>query len=407
MRYSRFFTRTKRSAPHQESANAYLLDKAGYTSQVAAGVYALLPLAVRSLQKIEQIVREQMNELGGSEVIFSALQPKATGEQSGRWQDPNFRSITYFDQDADMTFGATHEEPMTQVVKETVQSYRDLPVVLYQFQTKFRKELRAKSGLLRGREFRMKDLYSFHPDLETHNAFYEQAAAAYLKTFQRLGLETYRVKASGGVFSHEYSDEFQVICPTGEDEILVNHAKKTGYNQEVEKTIPAGEKKQLERVRSIEVGNIFHLGSKYTEAFGVQYLDNNGQRQPITMGSYGIGITRVLGTLAELYHDEDGLKLPAQVAPFAVYLIDLTESGEGEKIEQELEAAGIEVLYDDRAIGTGQKLVDADLIGLPVRLIYSPKTAPHHQVELKNRATGEVDLINRQDLLKTVKQIIS
>lgn len=407
MKYSQFYIPTKKSIAKTDSINAHLLTRAGFISQVAAGVYALLPLAVRSIHKIEQIVREEMNAIGGNEVVFSALQPKSTWEQSGRWEDPNFRQIVYMDQDVDMTFGATHEEPMAMVIKESVQSYRDLPVVLYQFQTKFRKELRAKSGLLRGREFRMKDLYSFHPDEKSHKDFYELCAEAYGKVFTRLGIEAYRVKASGGIFSQEFSDEFQVICPTGEDEILVNHAEKTGFNKEVEDQIPAGGKNQLERVKAIEVGNIFHLGTKYTDAFGVEYLDQKGLRQKIHMGSYGIGITRLLGTLAEIYNDEDGLKLPQQVAPFDIEIIDLTDSGEGEKLEKELEAAGYEVLFDDRDTSTGAKLVDADLIGAPIRLVYSPKTAADKMVEVKVRASGEVTKVNRAELVEKIRQALT
>lgn len=407
MRYRNIYIPTKKSVAKTDSINAHLLTRAGFISQVAAGVYVLLPLAVRSIQKIEQIIREEMTAIGGTEVLFSALQPKSTWEQSGRWEDPNFRQIVYMDTDVDMTFGATHEEPMAQVIKESVQSYRDLPVILYQFQTKFRKELRAKSGLLRGREFRMKDLYSFHPDLKAHNQFYEECAVAYSKAFDRLGLDAYRIKAAGGIFSTDFSDEFQVICPTGEDEILVNHTEKTGFNKEVEDQIPEGGKEKLERVKAIEVGNIFHLGSKYTDAFGVEYLDQKGDRQKVYMGSYGIGITRLLGTLAELYNDEEGLKLPRPVAPFDVEIIDLTDSGVGEKLETELEAAGYDVLLDDRDTSTGAKLVDADLIGAPIRLVYSPKTAAEDMVEVKNRATGDVTKVARSELLKTIQTIIS
>lgn len=407
MKFSEFYAPTKRDAAKQDSVNAYLLAKAGYISQVAAGVYALLPLAVRSLQKIEQVVREEMNSIGGNEVVFSALQPKSTWEKSGRWKNENFRQIVYIDQDADMTFGATHEEPMSIAVKEKVQSYRDLPVILYQFQTKFRKELRAKSGLLRGREFRMKDLYSFHPDGESHHQFYEQAAEAYLRVFKRLGLDAYRVKASGGVFSKEYSDEFQVICPTGEDEILVNHKTKTGFNKEVESDIPADQKAKLERVKAIEVGNIFHLGSKYSDAFDLKYLNKDGVRKSIVMGSYGIGITRLLGTISELFHDQDGLILPKQVAPFQVYLIDLTNSKEGKDLYKQLVGQGCEVLFDDRELPAGAKFVDADLIGVPVRLVLSPKTKAENAVELKERSSDKGITVPLKEIGKNLERIFS
>jgi prolyl-tRNA synthetase len=407
MKFSEFYAPTKRDAAKQDSVNAYLLAKAGYISQVAAGVYALLPLAVRSLQKIEQVVREEMNSIGGNEVVFSALQPKSTWEKSGRWDDENFRQIVYIDQDADMTFGATHEEPMSIAVKEKVQSYRDLPVILYQFQTKFRKELRAKSGLLRGREFRMKDLYSFHFDNDSHHEFYESAAAAYLRVFKRLGLDAYRVKASGGVFSKEYSDEFQVICPTGEDEILVNHKTKTGFNKEVEADISVAEKDKLERVKAIEVGNIFHLGSKYSDAFDLKYLNKDGVRKSIVMGSYGIGITRLLGTIAELFHDQNGLVLPKQVAPFQVYLIDLTNSKDGVGLYNTLTKAGFEVLFDDRELPAGAKFVEADLIGIPVRLVLSPKTKAENAVELKERSSDTSTVVSLNEVSKALEKIFS
>lgn len=406
MRLSNFYTKTRRSMAAQDSINAYLLEKAGFISQVAAGVYAYLPMATRSMQKIEQIVREEMNELGGSEVVFSALQPKKTWKQSGRWEDKNFRQIVYLDTDSDMTFGATHEEPMTIAVKQGVQSYRDLPVILYQFQTKFRKELRAKSGLLRGREFRMKDLYSFHPGEESHHQFYEEAAKAYLKVFERLGLDAYRVKASGGVFTDQFSDEFQVICETGEDEILVDHKTKTGFNKEVEDQLKESDKKKLERVKAIEVGNIFPLETKYSDAFDLKYLDAAGTRQSVWMGCYGIGISRLLGTLAELFNDEHGLKLPCQVAPFEAVIIDLTSSKTGEKIYSDLTAQGVEVLFDDRDEMAGTKLVDADLIGYPIRLVYSAKTAQDGKIEIKERATGKVTLVNLDDVVKHVEKLL-
>ncbi|KKU43151.1 MAG: Prolyl-tRNA synthetase [Berkelbacteria bacterium GW2011_GWA2_46_7] len=406
MKLTSFYTKTRRSMAKQDSINAYLLEKAGFISQVAAGVYAFMPMAVRSMQKIEQIIREEMNAIGGSEVIFSALQPRSTWEKSGRWLDLNFRQIVYMDPEADMTFGATHEEPMTIAVKQGVQSYRDLPVILYQFQTKFRKELRAKSGLLRGREFRMKDLYSFHPDESSHHNFYEEAAEAYLKTFKRLGLDAYRVKASGGVFGKELSDEFQVLCETGEDEVLVDHKTKTGFNKEVEDQLEETDKKKLERVKAIEVGNIFHLGTKYADAFDLKYLDASGARQSVWMGSYGIGISRLLGTLAELNNDEHGLILPRQVAPFEVVIIDLTDSKTGDKLHTQLEKAGVEVLLDDRDEPAGTKLVDADLIGYPIRLVYSSKTAQDGKIEIKERANSKVTIVNIEDIVKSVQKLL-
>lgn len=402
MQLTKFYLQTKRDTAKKDSINAYLLDKAGYVSQVAAGVYNFLPLALRSMQKIEQIVREEMNGIGGNEVVFSALQPTSTWIKSGRWTDENFKSIVYQDTDVDMTFGATHEEPMAITVKEHVQSYRDLPVILYQFQTKFRKELRAKSGLLRGREFRMKDLYSFHPDEESHNDFYEQVAEAYLKVFERLGLTAFRVSASGGVFSKQTSDEFQVVCPTGEDEIFLNQKTKKGYNLELESSIPTEQKAELERVNSIEVGNIFHLGTKYPDAFDLKYLNAKGERQSIFMGSYGIGISRLLGTLAEIFNDENGLILPEQVSPFRVYLADLTADLQAKDLYDNLVKAGVEVLWDDRSVMAGIKLVDADLVGFPIRLVMSSKT--NGQVEYKKRSSSKTELISTEEAVKRLSK---
>ena len=411
MRRSQFYIPTRREVAAQDSINAYLLTKAGYISQIAAGAYALLPLAVRSLHKIEQIIREEMDAIGGSEVVFTALQPQETWEKSGRWDDPNFRQIVYRDEEAGMTFGATHEEPMAIIVKEKVQSYRELPVILYQFQTKFRKELRAKSGLLRGREFRMKDLYSFHATEKEHQAFYEKCAAAYGRVFTRLGLNAYRVKASGGVFSTEISDEFQVPCPTGEDEVWLDHTEMTGFNTEVEESMTNEQKKSHERVRSVEVGNIFHLGTKYPDAFDFTYLDADGARKSIYMGSYGIGITRLLGVLAELNNDEHGLRLPAVIAPFQCVVIDLTGEGvTGQKLYAELAAAGIETLYDDRDEPAGSKFADADLVGFPIRLVYSQKTAQEGKVELKIRGAAPVDdveLIPVEEVADRISKILA
>jgi len=407
MKRSEFFIPIKRDSVKTDSVNAHLLAKAGFISQTAAGVYNFLPLAVQTITQIEQIVREEMNSLGASEVLFSALQSQQTWEKSGRWDDSNFRQIIYFDPEAKMTFGATHEEPMAQVIKESVQSYRDLPVLLYQFQTKFRRELRAKSGLLRGREFRMKDLYSFHSDVASHQRFYEQVAAAYLRIFKRVGLEAYRVKAAGGVFSQEFSDEFQVECPTGEDEVLVNRITKTGFNQEVEAQIPKPELKKLERISAIEVGNIFHLGTKYTDAFEVMYLDRDGQRQSITMGSYGLGISRLLGTLAEIYHDEHGLKLPAVVSPFQIVVIDLTETKTGEKLMTKLQKQDYRVMLDDREEAPGVKFVEADLIGYPFRVVYSQKTAQEGTVEVKTRSDEKLTILPVDELSAFLEKNLS
>jgi len=406
MRYSSLFLHSKRDVAKGESGNGFILDKAGYVSQASSGVYSLLPLGIKVVRKIEQIVREEMERIGASEVFLPSLQTKSLWETAGRWQDKNMRAILYVDEEKEFVFAPTHEELMTQIAKESVQSYRDLPVLLFQFQSKFRRELRARSGLLRGREFIMKDLYSFHPDLESHKVFYEQAAVAYDKVFTRCGLEAVRTKASGGVFGKEYSDEFQVITPNGEDEILYDKDAKTAYNRELEAELDQELVAKLERVKAIEVGNIFHLGTKYAEAFNLKYQDESGNQKTVVMGSYGIGITRLLGTLAELYNDENGLKLPKEVAPFSVYLIDLTDGKEGEVWEQKLTAAGYEVLYDDRKLGAGEKFVEADLLGMPLRIVISPKTQAQEEVEIRHHADGKIEMIKSADLLKHLEQIL-
>lgn len=402
MRRSSFFIKTKRDVAAQDSKNAYLLDKAGYISQVASGVYALMPLGLRAIQKIEQVVREEMNKLGASEVIFSALQPKEVWEQSGRFSDENFKQILYFDEQSQMTFAPTHEEPITKALLGAVQSYKDLPVLMYQFQTKFRRELRAKSGLLRGREFRMKDLYSFHGDVGEHNKFYEQAAAAYLEVFKRLELDVYRVKASGGVFTKQFSDEFQVLCDTGEDDLLVNHQNKTGFNVEIEEQLSDTEKKALEKAKGIEVGNIFHLESKYSDAYKLKYQSKDGEQKSVVMGSYGIGITRLLGTIAEINNDSDGLLLPEVIAPFKAYLIDLTKDNQGEEIYKKLIDNKTEVLFDDRDVSTGEKMFDADLIGLPVRLVISQKSLENGGVEVKYRNQKDSKIVALNELFTVI-----
>ncbi len=407
MRYSQFFIKTKRDTAAQDSVSAHLLDKAGFTAQASAGVYSLLPLGLRSIEKISQIIRDEMNAIGASELHLPSMQTKALWQKSGRWDDKAMQEILYTDAAGEVCFAPTHEEQVTELVRPVVQSYRDLPILLYQFQTKFRRELRPRSGMLRGREFLMKDLYSFHPDLGSHNAFYEKVAVTYLKAFKRLGLGVYRVKASGGIFGKEYSDEFQVLCDTGEDEILINRSLLTGYNTEVEKDLTDEQKQGLERVKAIEVGNIFHLGTKYADALELKYSDVSGQQQSVVMGSYGIGITRLLATLAEVYHDENGLKLPAQVAPFQVYLTDLTDGQMGEKIEKELTDVGLEVLYDDREASAGEKFIDADLIGVPIRLVYSAKTAEENAVELKLRSDSQTELVKLTELTSKIQQLLS
>lgn len=398
------FLPTKRGVSQKESVGANFLEKAGFVRQTSAGVYALLPLALRSIKKIEQIVREEMLRLGASELILPSLQTKRLWQQSGRWEDRAMKDILFRDNEEAYCFAPTHEEQITYLIREQIKSYRDLPLSVFQFQTKFRRELRPRSGLLRGREFIMKDLYSFHPDFESHQQFYDEVALSYDRVFNRLGLKTYRVKASGGVFGREFSDEFQVISEAGEDEILINEHDQSGFNSEIEDTVPKKDRAKLKRVRSIEVGNIFHLGTKYAEAYDLVYQKPDGSSDPVVMGSYGIGITRLLATLAEIYRDNDGLKLPWQVAPFTVQLIDLTGGKIGESLERQLEENSIEVLFDDRDESAGVKLVDADLIGLPLRLVYSARISQEGKVEVRRRKDGQVKTLPKEELVTYIKK---
>ena len=401
MRYSQLHFSSVRDF-RADSVNATLLTRAGYISQSAAGVYSFLPLGCRVIEKIKAIVRSAMNQLPATELLLPTLQPKTLWQKTGKWDDPEIKQILYRLDDTGQLLAPSHEEPISDLVCQIVSSYRDLPIGLYQFQTKFRHEPRAKSGLLRTREFLMKDLYSFHADQADLDRYYEAVADSYQLIFKQVSLEAVRVKASGGMFSGELSDEFQVVCPEGEDEILYHPGHpgaKYGYNLEVEDQIPAKEKAGLERSRAIEVGNIFKLGDHYARTFGLAYSDPNGLRQPVVMGCYGLGISRLLGAVAEISHDQAGLILPSSIAPFDVYLIDLTDSEAGGRLEKQLSQANLEVLLDDREESAGAKLVESDLLGLPWRVLNSSKTAEQGQVEVKNRRTGQVKLLAPQELV--------
>lgn len=407
MRQSKLFTRTRREAPKDEVAkNAQLLIRAGFIHKEMAGVYSYLPLGLRTLNKITGIIRQEMNAIGGQEVHLTALQDKQPWETTGRWND-NLIDIwfkTKLKNGSEVGLGFTHEEPLTFLMKDHIRSFRDLPVSAYQFQTKFRNEERAKSGILRGREFLMKDMYSFSADEASHKIFYEQAKQAYLRIFDRLGLgkETYVTFASGGSFA-KYSHEFQTITEAGEDTIYVHEAKKLAVNKEVLNEEVLRDlgivRTELREVRAVEVGNIFNLGTRFSEALGLNYKDAEGKSKPVVMGCYGIGPGRAMGTITEVHSDEKGLVWPESVAPFKVHLVALfDESGAVRKAADELYekmsgAGGIfadEVLYDDREVGAGEKFSDSDLIGIPKRYVISAKTLATGSVEIKDRRTGEI-----------------
>ena len=404
MKQSLLFTQTRKEAPKDEvSKNAELLIRAGFIHKEMAGVYSYLPLGLRVMNKIIQIIRQEMNAIGGQELLLTSLQDKKIWEQSGRWDSAVVDSWfkTKLKNDTDVGLAFTHEEPLTKLMTEYLRSFRDLPVYVYQFQTKFRNEARAKSGIMRGREFVMKDLYSFCRDGKEHNEFYEKTKQAYVNIFEKLGLgdRTYITFASGGSFS-KYSHEFQTITSAGEDSIFIDEKKKNAINKEVlndEVLKDLGLKKSdLVEKKAVEVGNIFSLGNRFSEAFGLLYTDEKGIKKPVVMGSYGIGPGRIMGTVAEVLSDDKGLVWPKNISPFDIHLISIEDKGEvvkreADKLYETLIKKGIEVLYDDRDIRAGEKFADSDLIGIPTRIVISEKTLENGEVEVKDRMTGEVE----------------
>lgn len=407
MKQTQLFYRTLKEFPKDEEAiSAKLLVRAGYIDKLMAGVYQFLPLGLRVLQKIEQIIREEMNAVNGQEVLMPALQPKEIWEKTGRWDmDVLFRLKGAGEKD--LALGPTHEETVTPLAQKIIFSYKDLPKAVYQIQTKFRNEPRAKSGLLRGREFRMKDLYSFHANQEDLDRYYEKMEKAYEKIWQRLGLDKITVKtyASGGTFS-KYSHEYQTLCETGEDTIFLCEKCRMAVNKELieeQKTCPECGNKKLVEKKAIEVGNIFKLGTKYSSAFNFQYLDEKNQEQPIIMGCYGLGPSRVMGTLAEVFNDEKGIIWPESVSPFGAHLINLKkDTKDAEKLYNQLIKEGIDVLFDDRPdASAGQKLSESDLIGITHRLVVSEKTGD--KIEYKKRGEREVKLLSEKEIIKLLK----
>ncbi|KKW18772.1 MAG: Prolyl-tRNA synthetase [Candidatus Adlerbacteria bacterium GW2011_GWC1_50_9] len=412
MRQSHLFTKTRREAPKDEvSRNAELLIRAGYIHKEAAGAYSYLPLGLRVFKNIENIIREEMNAIGGQEIMLTALQAPALWKKSGRWDDEAvdvwFKML--LKDGGELGLAPTHEEPLTSLMTEHVQSYKDLPRYVYQFQTKFRNELRAKSGILRTREFVMKDLYSFSRDEKEFRAFYEECAGAYKKIFDRVGIgeRTFRTFASGGSFS-KYSDEFQMLCDAGEDLVYVDRAKNIAVNREVYTDEVLADlklnKEELEEHKSIEVGNIFPLGTRFSEVLGLSYKDEKGKQKPVVMGSYGIGPGRLMGAIVETLSDEKGIVWPSEVAPFAVHLVSITSGNadvikEAERLYELLTEHRIGVLYDDRDIRAGEKFADADLIGIPMRMVISEKTMTEGGVEVSSRESGRTTLMPESSIV--------
>ena len=413
MRLSQLFTKTSKTAPADETArNAQLLIQAGYVYKMMAGVYAYTPLGLRVVEKIKQIVREEMNAINGQELIMTNLQPRELWEKTGRWDD-NTVDIwfkTHLKDGSELGLAWSHEEAIIEMMKQYVTSYKDLPVSVYQFQTKLRNELRAKSGVMRGREFVMKDMYSMSIDAAQHDAYYDSAIEAYKKVYDRLGIggDTYVTFASGGAFT-KYSHEFQTICETGEDTVYLHRGKDVAINEEVlddESLSNLGiERHDLEEVKTSEVGNIFNFGTEKSEQMDFSFTNEAGQKQYVHLGSYGIGITRLVGVIAEKFADDKGLVWPAAVAPAQVYLARLGESEasakRADKVYDLLTQAGALVLYDDRDLRAGAKFADADLLGIPYRLVISDKTEDG-KYELKARTSDDVKYVTRDELLQTI-----
>ena len=417
MRQSRLFTKTKKEVPTDEiSKNAELLIRGGFIHKEMAGVYDYLPLGLRVLKKIENIIREEMNAIGGQEVLMTTLQNPDIWKKSIRWDeavvDNWFKSKLI--SGGDVGIANTHEEPITNMLTHFVNSYKDFPVYIYQFQNKFRNELRAKSGIMRVKEFMMKDLYSFSKTEEEFKKFYEKCAEAYLKIFKKIGIGhiTYRTLAAGGSFTTGFTDEFQTISSVGEDTIYINEEKGLAINKEIyndENLIKYGfNKVAMKEEKAIEVGNIFPLGTKYSDALSLSYLDEKGEKQKIIMGSYGIGLGRLLGTVVEVLSDDKGIIWPESIAPFAVHLLALGEDEnvqkEANKIYEDLVKNNIEVLFDDRnSISPGEKFADADLLGIPLRIVVSTRSLKENGVEIKKRTEEKGKIISLDELLTLLK----
>ena len=415
MRQSQLFTKTRKEAPADEvSKNAELLIKAGYINKEMAGVYSYLPLGLLVFKKIENIIREEMNAIGGQEIVMSSLQEKETWEPTDQWNDTNvdvwFK--TKLKNDSELGLAVTHEAPITKMLKGFIQSYRDLPRYVYQFQTKFRNETRAKSGIMRCREFVMKDLYSFDLDEASHLEFYEKSKVAYAKIFKRVGIGhiTYLTFASGGMFS-KFSHEFQTVTSAGEDVIYIDESKGIAINKEVhtdEVMESLGiDKSKLVEQKAVEVGNIFTLGTRFSDALDLKYQTEGGAKKPAFMGPYGIGPGRLMGTVVEVLSDDKGIIWPEAIAPFTVHLLVLGEDKavreEAEKTFKALVDANVEVLFDDRSeVTPGEKFADADLLGMPYRAVVSLRSMKENGIELKKRTEEKVKILTISELCSII-----
>ncbi len=411
MKQSQYFLKTSKTVSKDDvSINARFLEQGGFVQKVMAGVYSYLPLGLRVLQKIENIIREEMNAIGGQEVLMPAMQPKENWETTKRWDGMDVLFKLKSQHGYELALGPTHEEIVTPMAQSIISSYRDLPLAVYQIQTKFRDEARAKSGLMRGREFRMKDLYSFHTSEEDLTRYYKVVAEAYKKIFNRLGIPALYVEADGGTFA-KYSHEFQVETENGEDTVYVCNNCSLAVNKEIfddKKVCTDCGKQDYRETKASEVGNIFELKTKFSDSFNLKFAAEDGSLQSVIMGCYGIGPSRCMGVIVEQSNDENGIIWPESVAPFKVHLIAIAGKDPqvitaAEKLYTDLQAANIEVLYDDREMSAGAKFADSDLIGIPNRVVISSKTLAENGVELKKRSESESGLVKIDDIISRLK----
>ena len=414
MRVSKLFTKTIKENPKDEvSVNAQLLIRAGFIDKLMSGAYTYLPLGLRVFKKIENIIRKEMEEIDGQEILMPSLHPKSNWETTGRWEteDNLFRFTSYYSK-IEYALGSTHEEIISPLMKKFIFSYKDLPRYVFQIQNKFRDEKRAKSGILRGREFFMKDLYSFHADEKDLDDYYEKAKESYKRIFEKVGLgkTTYLTFASGGSFS-KYSHEFQTLTPSGEDVIYLCEKCSIAINKEIiedQNKCPECGSSDLKEKKSVEVGNVFKLKNKYSSPFDLKYKAADGSEKDVLMGCYGIGLGRLLGTIVEVYHDEKGIVWPLNTAPYRVHLLNLNPQNSdvlknAEEIYADLQKREVEVLYDDRRdIGAGEKFAEADLIGIPLRVVVSEKTVKEGKFEVKKREEEKAYLISAEEFLKLI-----
>lgn len=410
MRYSKLFGKTIKDAPRDATLTSHkLLYRGGFIRESTAGRYYFLPLGLRVQQKIQKIIKEEMDASGAQEILTPILHPIELWKETNRTKSVGFELMVIKDRNkTEFVLGGTAEEMIVELARKFQVSYKDLPFNVYQFSTKFRDELRARGGLLRLREFVMKDAYSFHATEEDFKKEYEKMTKAYVQIFEKMGLKAIKTESDNGYIGGEYSHEFQVVCKTGEDEIIYCTGGDFSQNAEISK-VEAGKACDLghgplEKVKSIEVGNIFQLGYHYSSKMkDAVFTDQNGSKKPFYMGCYGIGLARTLATIVEIHHDERGIIWPSSVSPFQAHLVTINKqqltSNKADKIYEELQKAGVEVLYDDREdVSAGAKFADADLIGIPVRLVVSEKTGD--RIELKKRSEDKTELLNKEEILK-------